>query len=332
MRGKRTYRELPDYRIRERRLGREEYRRHELIPSWMKIFKSDRIPPHTASEFATQWYLAGVPEGYPLPSSGPSIRQTEEHTQASKRGNMSVVRLHLTAPTELVGGLGPSMRQTTGRRLVAVTPAQALMIDDHQSRPELRSTGNLFNREMFPSRLAALICFVTASLVAADCVIDTDWSDKSQFMLQLYKKVDCMGLEGYFNMNTPAPCQNLNKDGFNDNVKSWVIQNSWERKIMVYKDKDCKNEYGLNVGHLLSRFRLGYLLGYAYGLCFLFFPFSLDPMPPHPNPSVLSMRYWYGGGVRQTKERAQMSKETIGPHSGYSEGTQQPSTEFVRLA
>ncbi|KAH7908118.1 hypothetical protein BJ138DRAFT_397597 [Hygrophoropsis aurantiaca] len=114
---------------------------------------------------------------------------------------------------------------------------------------------------MLASRPAAFVCLTLVSLVAAKCKkISTPpqpgFLDKTftfldsnpRYNLYLYKGDDCTGeaLKHKWK-DGDSKCINLPK-GWNDKVRSIEGGLADYIQMTMYKDADCKNEYGVRVG------------------------------------------------------------------------------------
>ncbi|KAH7906279.1 hypothetical protein BJ138DRAFT_651470 [Hygrophoropsis aurantiaca] len=118
--------------------------------------------------------------------------------------------------------------------------------------------------KMLPSRFAAFICLTLASLVTADCPSikpgHGHHRDKDTYTLYLYKGYNCTGpVLKYTSQPVNGKCRNLpvptknKKTGklsanWNDQVKSLTLNAPTRPFFKMFKDKDCKNEYGRDNG------------------------------------------------------------------------------------
>ncbi|KAH7908119.1 hypothetical protein BJ138DRAFT_1158425, partial [Hygrophoropsis aurantiaca] len=115
--------------------------------------------------------------------------------------------------------------------------------------------------EMLASRSAAFVCLTLVSLVAAKCkklhappqpgfwdkaVFFMD--NKPRYNLYLYKGDDCTGEAlKHKRKDATGDCINL-PEGWNNKVRSMEGGLSDVIQMTMYKDADCKKEYGMRVG------------------------------------------------------------------------------------
>ncbi|KAH7914577.1 hypothetical protein BJ138DRAFT_1098514 [Hygrophoropsis aurantiaca] len=122
------------------------------------------------------------------------------------------------------------------------------------------------NQKMLPSRFAAFICLTLASLATAGCPsYPGPHRDKDTYTLYFYKGYDCTGTVLKYPSqpvngkcrNLPVPTKNkktgqLTGTNWNDQVKSLVINAPTQAFFKMYKDRNCKTEYGEETGGLWS--------------------------------------------------------------------------------